>query len=79
MSVRYPNNEISNIVIWNNRHISINDKSAFNKDIVRKGIIRVGDLITQEKRLITQGCLNVFDLSPVEWSELMSIVNALPQ
>ena len=41
------NEQISNTVIWNKKFICVNDKSVFNHQIFNKGLIRVGDLITE--------------------------------
>ena len=35
-----------NEIIWNNRFICIDKKSVYKRDLVNLGIIKVGDLIT---------------------------------
>lgn len=62
---------ISNTIIWNNKFICINGKSVFNKKLASKGIIRIGDLITEENRLITSCNLIERNFSPIEVFELI--------
>ena len=38
--------EIYNSVIWNNKFICINGKSVFNRHLLDKELIRVGDMVT---------------------------------
>ena len=35
--------DVSKIVLWNNRYITIGGKTVYNKGLVEKGIIRIGD------------------------------------
>ena len=70
--------DISETVIWNNRFICIHGKSLYNKRLVGKGIIRIGDLISEENRLITTGNLNESDFSPLDVFEMIAIMDAIP-
>ena len=70
--------DISETVIWNNRFICIHGKSLYNKRLVSKGIIRIGDLISEENRFITTGNLNESDFSPLDVFEIIAIIDAIP-
>ena len=39
-------NDVMNEIIWNNRFICINKTSVYRSDLVNLGIMKVGDLIT---------------------------------
>ena len=67
--------DISETVIWNNRFICIHGKSVYNKRLVSKGIIRIGDLISEENRFITTGNLNESDFSPLDVFEIIAIID----
>ena len=45
--------QISNTVLWNNKFICINNKSVFNQSLVSKGIIKIGDLVTEKNQFIS--------------------------
>ena len=72
--------EIANTVIWNNKFICVNGKSVFNNTLVRRGIIRVCDLVTEQNRFITTGNWpgTGSTFSPVGIFELMTVVDAIP-
>ena len=63
--------DISKIILWNNCHILIGGKTVFNKRLVGKGIVRIGDLIAENNEIITSklGELNLFllDALPKDW------------
>ena len=75
--------EIVNQIIWNNTHIFVDGKSAFNQRSFSKGLCKVGDLfeLVCIKLHITELQLNVLDLLylmglyhslPLEWKKLMA-------
>ena len=70
--------DISETVIWNNRFICIHGKSAYNKHLVSKGIIGIGNLISEENRFITTGNVNEFDFSPLDVFRIIAIIDAIP-
>ena len=45
--------DISKIILWNNCYILIGGKTVFNKRLVDKGIVRIGDLIAENNEIIT--------------------------
>ena len=70
--------QISNTVLWNNKFICINNKSVFNQRLVSKGIIKIGDLVTEKNQFISQCNQSRVNLSPKDIFDLMSLVDAIP-
>ena len=70
--------QISNTVLWNNKFICINNKSVFNQSLVSKGIIKIGDLVTEKNQFISQCNQSRMNLSPKDIFDLMSLVDAIP-
>ena len=70
--------EISNTVKWNNKFICINGKSVFNIRLANKGIIRIGDLVTEGNQFISQCNLRQRDFSPKDVFDLMALIDAIP-
>ena len=66
-------------IIWNNNFICIDGKSVFFKTLAEKGILRIGDLISENNELITK-CKerDELNLTPLDLFRLVSVVNALP-
>ena len=56
--------------------ICIGDKSVRN--LAEKGILRVGDLISNKNELIIKSELIVLNLSPLDPFRLVSLIDALP-
>ena len=70
--------QISNTVLWNNKFICINNKSVFNQSLVSKGIIKIGDLVTEKNQFISQCNQSRVNLSSKHIFDLMSLVDAIP-
>ena len=70
--------DISNIILWNNCYILIGGKTVFNKGLVDKGIVRIGDLIAENNEIITSK-LRELNLSPLDAFQLFSVIDALPK
>ena len=66
-------------VIWNNRNIIVQKLSLFEKHLFSKGIVTIGDLLS-DTGIFLKGVkvLNAI-LSPIEHFKLMSIVDAIPR
>ena len=64
-------------VIWNNKYITVEPRSIFENDLFSKGIITIGDLLS-DAGIFLKG-VKVLDanLSPIEYFSLMSIVDAI--
>lgn len=69
--------QMSNTVIWNNKFICINNKSIFNQGLVIKGMIRVGDLVTENNQFIFQFNGRCANFSPKDVFDLMASVDAI--
>ena len=70
--------DISKIILWNNCYILIGGKNVFNKRLVGKEIVRTGDLIAENNKIIT--CkLRELNFSPLDAFQLFSVVDALPK
>ena len=70
--------DIVNQIIWNNKHILIQDKSIFIKHLVDHEIVKIGDLISDNGRFIKSDKILQTSLSPIQYFNLMSIVNSIP-
>ena len=72
------NNDLGNIVIWNNKNICVNKKSTFHFALFNTGIVTLDDLLTNRNDLIVKQNLNESGLTPLEIFYLMRIIDALP-
>lgn len=69
-------NDVMNEIIWNNRFICIDKKSVYRSDLVNLGIMKVGDLIT-DNNLFLHEDLSV-QISSEQRFFIMGVVHALP-
>ena len=69
---------LSKVIRWNNKFILIGDKSVYFRNLAEKGILRVGDLISNKNELIIKSKLRVLHLSPLDAFRLVSLIDALP-
>ena len=53
-------------------------KSVYNKHLVGRRIIRIGDFILEENRFITTGNLNESDLSLLDVFGTIAVIDAIP-
>ena len=68
-------NDVMNEIIWNNRFICIDKKSVYRSDLVNLGIMKVGDLIT-DNNLFLHEDLSV-QISSEQRFFIMGVVQAL--
>ena len=68
--------DISEIILWNNCYILNGGKTVFNKGLIEKGIIRIGDLIAEINEIIMSK-LREFNLSPLDAFQLFTVINTL--
>ena len=61
-----------------NLFVSIGDKSVYFRNFAEKGILRVGDLISNKHELIIKSALRVLHLSPLDAFMLVFLIDALP-
>ena len=65
-------------VIWNNKHITAQKQSTFEKHFCYKGIFTVGDLLSDAGVFLKGANVLNTNLSPLERFKLMGIVDAIP-
>ena len=65
-----------NEIIWNNRFICIDKKSVYRSDLVNLGIIKVGDLITDNNLFFHED--PYVTISPEQCFFIMGVVHSLP-
>ena len=66
-------------VIWNNKYIIVQKLSTFEKLFYSKGIITVGDLLSDAGVFLKDANMLKANLSPLERFKLMGIVDAIPR
>ena len=64
---------LSKVILWNNKFICIGHKSVYFRNFAEKGILRVGDLISNKNELIIKSELRVLNLSPLDAFRLVSL------
>ena len=66
-------------IIWNNKFITVNNKSLFNKNLYREGLIFVNDLIDNNGSFIShQTLVNTFG-NNINFFEYICLKDAIPQ
>ena len=73
-------NDLAKIVLWNNKFNYIRGKSVYFKKLAEKGIIRIGDLISDNNELIVKNNrrLRELNISPLDAFRLLTLIDALP-
>ena len=66
------------IILWNNKAICIDGKSVYNNSLANIGILRIGDLISEDNELITKYKLRELNISPLDAFRLTCVIEALP-
>ena len=69
---------LSKVIIWNNKHICVDDKSVYNRRLVDKGIISLGDLALGKNGLATWLDFWKLDISLLDAFQLIALCDALP-
>ena len=72
--------DLSKAIIWNNKFICIDGKSVYFKNLVEKGILRMGDFISNNNELIVKSSykLRALNISPLDTFKLIWVIDALP-
>jgi len=65
-----------NEIIWNNKFICIDKKSVHRNDLVNLGIVKVGDLITDNNLFLHED--PYVPISPEQRFFIMGVVHSLP-
>ena len=66
-------------VIWNNKNITVQKISLFEKHLLSKGIVTIGDLISDTGIFLKDVKVLHANLSPIPHFRLMSVVDAIPR
>ena len=72
-------NEILQIILWNNKLICVDGKPVYYKTLAEKGILRIGDLFSENNQLITKCNLRELNLTPLDQFRRFSLLNAPPK
>ena len=70
--------DVVNQTIWNNKFILVESRSRYIKHLVVHGIVKIGDLISDNGRFLESEKLLQSRLSPIHFFKLMGIVNSIP-
>lgn len=72
--------DLSKAIVWNNKFICIGGKSVYFKNLAEKGILRIGDLISENNEFIVKSNYKLRELntSPLDIFRLISVIDALP-
>ena len=70
---------LSKAMVWNNKFICIGSKSVYFRNLAEKGILRMGDLISDNNEFIVKSNhrLRELNISPLDIFRLISVINAL--
>ena len=73
-------NDLKKIILWNNKFICIGGKSVYFKTLAEKGIIKIGDLISDNNELIVKNNrrLRELNISVLDAFRLLTLIDALP-
>ena len=66
------------VILWNNKFFCTGDKSVYFRNLTEKGILQVGDLISNKNELIIKSELRVLHLLPLDVFRLVYLIDALP-
>ena len=70
---------LSEVIIWNNKHICVDGKSVHNRRLFDKGIISLGDLALGKNGLAPWRDFWKLDISPLDAFQLIALCDALPK
>ena len=72
--------DLSKGIVWNNKSICIGGKSVYFRNLAEKGILRMGDLISDNNEPIVKSNykLRELNVSPLDIVRLISVIDALP-
>ena len=71
-------NDCQKLSYGTTKFICIGDNSVYFRNLAEKGILRVGDLISNKNELIIKNELRVLHLPPLDAFRLVSFIDALP-
>ena len=81
ISLQYQNEQdLSKAIVWNNKFICVGGKSVYFRNLAEKGILRMGDLISDNNEFIVKSNhkLRELNISPLDVFRLTSAIDAIP-
>ena len=72
--------DLSKAIVWNNKFICVGGRSVYFRNLSEKGILRMGDLISDNNQFIAKSnhTLRELNISPLDFLRLTSVINAIP-
>ena len=76
-SVQDQKRDLSKAIVWNNKFICIDGKSVYFRNLAEKGILRMGDLISDNNQFIVKSNhrLRELNISPLDIFRLQKLIN----
>ena len=71
--------DVGHQVIWKNKNNTVQKISLFEKHLLSKGIVTIGDLIPDTGIFLEGVKVLHSNLSPIQHFKLMSVVDAIPR
>ena len=71
--------DVGHQVIWNNKNITVQKISPLEKHLLSKGIVAIGDLISDTGIFLKGVKVSHANSSPIQHFKLMSVVDAIPR
>ena len=72
--------DLSKAIVWNNKFICVGGRSVYFGNLAGKGILRMGDLISDNNQFIVKSNhkLRELNISPLDFFRLTSVIDAIP-
>ena len=72
--------DLSKAIVWNNKFICVGGRSVYFRNLAEKGILRMGDLISDNNQFIVKSNhkLRELNISPLDFFRLTSVIDAIP-
>ena len=77
-NIQLSQNELSEVVIWNNKFICVDGKSVYNYKLKNKGIIKLSDLKCESNEQAIWLNFRQLGKSPLDAFQLTALFDALP-
>lgn len=77
-NIQLSQNELSEVVIWNNKFICVDGKSVYNYKLKNKGIITLSDLKCESNEQAIWLNFRQLGISPLDAFQLTALFDALP-
>ena len=72
--------DLSKAIVWNNEFICVGGRSVYFGNLAEKGILRMGDIISDNNQFIVKSNqkLRELNISPLDLFRLTSVIDAIP-